>query len=270
MIQSFAAKSNVTDGQAGQPRRVDRSIPIGGFFENPRRIGRQFDAFNGACPEVERRRRCRQAGGSGAHTHQQRRQVVRLAHERLRLQGAPVAGRGDRGGSQRAHSVETRRRIVHPQAEREPLPVEIELADRVVEARHPAFVLCKQGDEKSIRAREAGPNDVFPQPASFVNARRHDTTALHANLFRKHRERLDAERIYLRENRRMVRQILQRLIVQGGEPVTEERGLPIGENLDHEIARRDGAQEYGLAPNCSGQRHRNELARSRGGRGALT
>ena len=67
----------------------------------------------------------------------------------------------------------------------------------------------------------------------------------------------------------MVRKILQRLIVKRGQPVTEQRGLSIAENLDHEIARRDRAQEYRLAPHRRRQRNGNELARSGSGRGAL-
>jgi hypothetical protein len=86
---------------------------------------------------------------------------------------------------------------------------------------------------------------------------------------REHRERLGAEHMDLREHPRMVRQILQSLIVERGQPVTHERRLTIAENLDHEIAGRDLAQEYRLAPHRGGQRNRHELVHSRRGCDAL-
>ena len=66
----------------------------------------------------------------------------------------------------------------------------------------------------------------------------------------------------LRQDRRVVRKILQRLIVKSSQPVTEQRCLSTAENLDHEIAWRDGAQEYRLAPHRGSQRYGNELVRS--------
>ena len=62
----------------------------------------------------------------------------------------------------------------------------------------------------------------------------------------------------------MIGEVLQRLVVERGQAVTEERCLSIAENRDHEIARRHGAQEYRVAPHSSRQRHGNELVDLRG------
>ena len=67
----------------------------------------------------------------------------------------------------------------------------------------------------------------------------------------------------------MLREVLQRVIVERGQPITEQRRLPIAQNLDHEIDRRDRTQEHRVAPGRRGQWNGNELACPRGVSGAL-
>ena len=57
----------------------------------------------------------------------------------------------------------------------------------------------------------------------------------------------------------MIGEVLQRLVVERGQAVAEERCLPIAEDGDHEIARRHGALEYRVAPYSRRQRHGNDL-----------
>ena len=87
-----------------------------------RRIGWELGAFDHARPEAARRRR---HGAPGRHRRERasaaRVEIVRLAHERLRLHGPPVGRRGDRGHAARACRSRRAAGSAHPEAEREPL-----------------------------------------------------------------------------------------------------------------------------------------------------
>ncbi len=70
-----------------------------------------------------------------------------------------------------------------------------------------------------------------------------------------------------RQQRRMIGEIRERLVVERGEAVAEQRGRTIGDDRDHQILARDPAAKDRAAPQFRRQRNGYQIDRSLVGRG---
>ena len=156
-------------------------------------------------------------------------------------------------------AIRSRRRVLHPKAKSECRVRRIELGDRLVQIGQPPFATREQLAHEAIGMRHALAHDRFPQRHRGIAARRTHTAVAHAQAVTERGERRRVVGVNAGERGGVVDEERQRLIVQGGKPVAEERRLSIGENADTRSAGATRRSKDRIAPDRSGQRNRDEV-----------
>ncbi len=171
----------------------------------------------------------------------------------------PFAIRVFSDGRQRLEPIRAERRVSHPQAERKRRVRGIELADAVVEARQPPFVAGEQLAHEAIRTRHLLADCRLPQRRCGVAAWRNDAAGADVEAAGKDGKGGGRPLVQERHDARMLGEVLQRLVIEPGETVAQQRGLTVGENRACELGRPAAAAEYRLAPDRRRQRNRDGL-----------
>ena len=260
LVEPIGAHAHVDrSNRLDQPGGVDRFLVDGAPLA--RRIVREIAAAERARPEAARGGRHRRAVGSGLDARERHRQVVGCAAERqcpqMRLAVGADAER------QRLEALGSRRRIRHPEAERERAAGRIELADDVVEIRQPSVVQLEQLLDEPIRARHLLEDHALPQRGDVVpieGAGRNDTVVRDPQAGGEGPEGGRRSLVDPLEQLRVIREKPERRIVERREPEAEERCRAIRNDRRDQLARRHRAMKDRRAPEVSRQRHRHHVA----------
>ena len=230
--------------------------------------------LTGARRRADRRRRTRatrsratagaagSAVGAACDAQQQHRQIVRARRENGSVFEMRLAVVADAGVSQRLEALEPRGgvRIHEPSANARRAgsswPID------VVEIRQPAFVQLEAA--AGMNARRASPARATTLPTAAPRRRRPAaTTRLPAS--RKLRAEGGEGRrralVEALEQRRVIGEEGQRLVVERGEAVAEQRRARSVMIAATSSSRRDRAMEDRAAPHSRRQRHRHRIAR---------
>ena len=248
-----------------QPVGAHLQVAAENRLRQPRRVGRTIRVvFAGA--DVERvrpqrpRAKRRPAAGIGLHAGQQHREIRERTRERKRP-NVPVVVRVGGRVDERLESLGAHARIVDPQAERERLSGSIDIGDRVVHVRDAAFPHLEQLANEAVGPIDPIADDRLPQRNGVRPAGRNHETAANTKRRRERRECRRAALVQTREHGRMLDEEAERLIVQRGETVTEERSLPVAQDSREHGRGGQRPTEDGLGPHRRRERQRDLLAR---------
>ena len=247
----------------GEPGRVDRSAALA-VAELAGGVVGQIRFLEGELPEALRGRRARASILVHANRGQQRTEVVQRPDERTLRRGPFGICGGDCAG-ERARPGHAQVRILNPQPERERDMRRFQLADGVVEVRQPARASGEQRLDEAHGICRARLDQRFPDAPRRFGLRfagRDDAAVANPEVAAERGEH-SRLRIDRPESRRVLRQVLQRGVVETGEAVTQERGALVGQNGREEIGGRHLALEDRAGPDGRRQRHRNQIDRHR-------
>ncbi len=175
----------------------------------------------------------------------------------------PVAKRVDAGGRERLEAIDARLTVRHPQAEHEGAMRRVDLADRVVEVREPAFVELEELRHEAVHARNLLNRHGLPEGNRRVASGRHDAILLDVQRARERGEGRSGALGDSREDRRVLSEIRERVVVERGQPVADQRRRPVRHDRRHEFVARDAAVEDRVAPYVRRQRDGDQLGQLR-------
>ena len=220
LIQTIAARIHIEIGRrAHQPRSINRTV-------NAARQWRLVGSGH-AGVHVERGRPERTTGwGSrrscavGPNAQQKKGEVAQRA--RKRMVGLPplVVAAHTRCG-QRSESLDSLIVIRQPQAEGKRGGRRRRRIDHVVQVGESPIVLAEQLADERVWRGHRGVNRRFPEWNSALTSRRHDSSLMNPQVVAKCGKRRRSPLVQIRHQRRVLDEVVQRLIVESGETSTE-------------------------------------------------
>ena len=138
---------------------------------------------------------------------------------------------------QRPESLDSLILIGQPQAEGKRGRRRRRRIDRVVQIRQSPVVLAKQLPDERVWCGHRGVNRRFPQGNGALTTRRHDSSLMNPQVVAKCGKRRRSPLVQVRQQRRVLDKVVQRLIVESGETSTEQRRAAIGKNRDDQLIR---------------------------------
>src|SRR5262249_19779861 len=150
----------------------------------------------------------------------------------------PLANLAETGTGERLEAIETRRGVRDPHAQRERAARRIERSNRAVEKRKPAVGGLEEREHETDSAREFLADGGFPGRHGIGAAGGQDAVVVNLEATGEGREDRRLPLVEPRQDRRVAAEKLERLVVQRQQAVTEERGLAIGENRQHDLVAR--------------------------------
>ena len=254
-----------------QPRRVERRVV--GAFRSRRDVVGQIGIREHTGPERARRGRGRSSVFLHLEAHHRHGEIPRgaaIGH------GAkpPVSEGAESDTRQDLESFEALRRIVHPQPEHEGAASGIEVTDDVVQIRDATFSELEQRGQEPLGPRDFFTDDRFPQRADVVaptlrrlpcvsrpgrRAGRDDTVPVNTDAFGEHAKGRRRTLVQMRDERRVVGEKLQRLVVQRRQAVADQGRLTVRDDRGDELVGCDAPPEDRVAPDFRAQWHGHEI-----------
>src|SRR5262249_7677701 len=123
----------------------------------------------------------------------------------------------------------------------------------VVEVRQPPVVLSIEETNERLRRGDRGAKSRLPQRDGAFATGRHDAPLVNPQVVAECRKRPRRALIQKLQQLWMLREVLERLIVEPGKTAADERGTAIGKDGYQELIRRHGVAKNRAAPDSSGQ-----------------
>ena len=236
----------------------------------PRRVGRAGRLILGSA-DVERAHPHRPPAERrppvlvGPCSRKERRQIAQRPRERKGLH-APVAVRLGRLGDERFEALDPDAAIVHPQSERKGLRGRLQVGHRIVDVGDAGVALLEELAHEPLGLIDARADRRLPQGHGVRAAWRHDAAGGDAQAAGERGKGRRAPFMHARERGRMIREERQRLVVQRGEAVADERRVAVAQNRHQHRAVGQRPMNDRFAPQSRCQRNRNQLDRAGGRR----
>src|SRR5262249_24307744 len=127
----------------------------------------------------------------------------------------------------------------------------------------PPFALLEQALDESIGACHFFADDGLPQRSGVGVARRRDAVVADAYAGRERREDRRRPLVHPPQQSLVASEKCQRLVVQPGETVADERRLTVGDDRADEFVLADPLVEDRVSPDVRAQRDGNDVRRTR-------
>ena len=262
LIEPLASGSRVPGcDRFSEPGGIDRTIVNQRL--GVRRGRRQFAPVERPAPPRSHRGERRRPVQTHLDARQHRADIVERPGER-QPRGLPLRERGPVHQGQGLEPLHPYGGILDPQAERERRPRCIHLRDGIVEIREASFVLTVEQADERCRPIQFFADHRFPQRRRVGAAGRNHPVRVNAQAAAESGVDRRIVLVQAREHRRVIGQILQRLVVERRETMAEMRRTGIRQDRSDDRLRRNRATEDGARPDIGGQRDWYRIGRLTG------